>query len=158
MANIFVRRELKRNKNDFIEVLKHIDWAVWERNVDYIYYQFDNAERVEGILQYFPYQREPIDVVNDEEISAANIVVNQILNTQLDIPQPLILYFNYGDELDRFEYDNIHTPFEILGATYTYYLDRSGGDPNNIKNIVTDYPYFDGLVPSGDGYIVSMRS
>lgn len=147
MANILVRREIKQINYKFDKILNNLDWNVLHRSVDQIYYRFGSREFAEQILRTFPPEVEYDPNVMVGEVRADNIVVNRLLNTHLNIPQPLILNLGYNGQDETLIYDGLQTPFDVMGAINTYYLDRTGGDPEKLGK----WKFFEQISKRPDG-------
>lgn len=151
-----VRRELEYH-NNLAKISPEIVFIVTEPAIKDIRYEFDNSYYARDILQLFPYiEPKQNKDQNDPSLAATHPVVNALYNTDLQLPQPVVLYFinRLTIRTERREYDNIHTIFDILGAIETYYLDLVNGDMNKLYQLFDNDDLLEKLIPYQDGYLV----
>lgn len=165
-------QELRLYANRPDTMLKNVIWVVGDKNFGDIRYNFGTAERAQRILREFPYE-EPTPgtygTPTDTSIAGTHPVVNIILTAQIfknkndpAAASPMVLYFepeyNYGEDLQKVEYDDIKGAYDVLGAINTYYMDRANGKPEDIADILMGHIFFEGLRPYEDGFEPSLGS
>lgn len=150
-----INEELRRNRDDIIKVLNLLRWNVSDKDLNNIQYCFYSENDTNYILRNIPHPG--LNPGNVEKcLPATHPVINRLLNTPM-IDLPFVLYFFINpDEDDRQVYDNLRTPFDVLGAVYTYYLDRAGGDPTQIETVVNGETKLFMFQKMDDGYEVDL--
>lgn len=154
MIQEFVEAELERNHQKLIDIVNNVggNWQVNEKSVNQIRYRFANRRQVQEIIQAIPHNKLHPDFY-DDLLNATHPVVNRIMNTPLN-EEPFILYLHTPNETqrNRLVYDNVRTPFDVLGAIHTFYVDRAGGDPRQIYDLIGTDNIFDMITEFNDGY------
>lgn len=144
--------------------LSWVTWIVGDNNIANIRYHFKSPEYVRTILDTYPYQ----ETNPDEEpgpdkfsLAATHPIVNNLLNTPVINKTPYVLYlepeYNEGKDLQRFEFDNVRTSFDVLGAVNTYYMDKAKNNRGQVDKILHGHIYFGGLRIYNDGYEVILN-
>ena len=90
-----------------------------------------------------------VDTIKYNQTNAIQPEINQQLNTPLNFPTVLRLYFPPTNR--SVEFNNIHTLFDLLGAINTYYIDQYG-NPNRARKVLERKVNFGGLMPYENGY------
>lgn len=167
MNNIRTLADLELQQFDFQDepekFFDNISWSIGDKDTKEVRYGLAALIK-DDLLGNIPY-RDPYEHIyggdpEDDTVAANHPVVNAILNTPILNKNPFVLYLEpeYDADLERVEFDNIRTAFDVLGAINTYYTDTAKNHHQKIGTILAGHIYFEGLIPYEDGYEIGLGS
>ena len=144
--------------HDLVKLSQDVQYRIGHSKADQIGYAISDPDQREEILRWFPIKDWDSD---DLSPPATHPVINRLLSYPLNNQDPFVLYLYTGKDprgqsiYQRFEYNNIKSIFDVLGAIESTYNQLTDFDP---FEILGDHLFFEGLVPYEDGYKIALGS